>query len=60
VRDETLWSHEQAAAYLGIEEQTLYRLNSEGRGPRRYKVGRYNRYRKTDIDAWLDTECRTN
>lgn len=51
-------THEQAAAYLGIEPQTLYVLNHEGRGPKRYKVGRYNRYRKADIDDWLENDCQ--
>ena len=52
-----MWTHAQAAAYLGIDEQTLYLLNHQHRGPKRYKVGRYNRYRKADIDHWLDTQC---
>ncbi|GAB7040406.1 MULTISPECIES: helix-turn-helix transcriptional regulator [Catenuloplanes] len=52
-----LWSHEEAAAYLGLSEQTLYFINHKGKGPKSYKVGKYRRYRKADIDAWLETEC---
>jgi predicted DNA-binding transcriptional regulator AlpA len=56
---ERLWSHQEAAAYLYVEPAALYQLNSKGRGPRRYKVGRYNRYRKADLDQWLDDNCAT-
>jgi len=55
--DEELWNHEQTAAYLGIAPQTLYLLNHQRKGPKRYKVGRYNRYRKSDINQWLETQC---
>ncbi|MFF5230221.1 helix-turn-helix transcriptional regulator [Dactylosporangium sp. NPDC000521] len=50
-----LWSHEQAAAYLGITEQTLHYMNYKGEGPKSYKVGKYRRYRQREIDAWLET-----
>lgn len=56
---ERLWSHAEAAAYLYVDPEALYQLNSKGRGPRRYKVGRYNRYRKADLDQWLDDNCAT-
>ncbi|RKR88279.1 AlpA family transcriptional regulator [Micromonospora pisi] len=52
-----MWTHEQTARYLGIEEQTLYFLNHQRKGPKYYKVGRYNRYRKADVDHWLETQC---
>jgi excisionase family DNA binding protein len=54
---EGLWTHEEAAAYLGIAEQTLHYMNYKGTGPRSFRVGKYRRYRKQDIDAWLDTSC---
>ncbi|GAB1690689.1 helix-turn-helix transcriptional regulator [Krasilnikovia sp. M28-CT-15] len=54
---EPLWDHQQTAAYLGISEQALYWLNHTGKGPRRYKVGRYCRYRRTHIEAWLREQC---
>ncbi|WP_225854374.1 helix-turn-helix domain-containing protein [Micromonospora sp. ALFpr18c] len=52
-----LWSHEEAATYLGITKQTLHFINHKGRGPKSYKVGRYRRYRQRDIDDWLETQC---
>lgn len=51
-----LWTHERLAAFLGIDEQTLHKLNSQGRGPARYRVGRYNRYHPDDIQAWLQAQ----
>ncbi|MBN1174457.1 MAG: helix-turn-helix domain-containing protein [Micromonosporaceae bacterium] len=54
-----MWTHAETAAYLGIREQTLYFLNHKGKGPRYYKVGRYCRYRPTDIDHWLTTRQAT-
>ncbi|MEV1112717.1 helix-turn-helix domain-containing protein [Micromonospora sp. NPDC049751] len=50
-----LWSHQEAATYLGITQQTLHFINHKGRGPKSYKVGRYRRYRQRDIDDWLET-----
>jgi excisionase family DNA binding protein len=52
-----MWTHEETAAYLGIEPQTLYFLNHKGTGPRYYKVGRYCRYRPAEVDAWLESQC---
>lgn len=52
-----LWSHEEAAAYLGITRQTLHFINHKGNGPKSYRVGRYRRYRKHDIDEWLEDRC---
>jgi excisionase family DNA binding protein len=57
MNSEAMWSHEQTAEYLGVAPQTLYFLNHQGKGPKRYKVGRYNRYRKDEVDAWLEARC---
>lgn len=53
-----LWSHAEAAAYLGVPELTLHKWNSQGGDvPRSYRVGRYRKYRKVDLDAWLATRA---
>lgn len=54
---EGMWDHQKTAAYLGISEQSLYWLNHKGTGPRRYRVGRYCRYRPSEVDAWLNQHC---
>ncbi|KRC34866.1 hypothetical protein ASE10_09260 [Lysobacter sp. Root76] len=42
-----------AAAYLGLSEQTLHKMRSQGRGPRYVKLGGRVFYRRTDLDAYL-------
>lgn len=46
---------EDLAEYLGIPLPTVYAMNSRGTGPRRIRVGKHVRYRKTDVDAWLES-----
>lgn len=49
-----LLSIEQLAEYTGISKNTLYYWRVEGRGPRGMKLGKYVRYRRADVEAWLD------
>lgn len=44
----------EAAAWLKIPTQTLYGWNSRGGGPKVTKVGRHVRYRRRDVEAWLE------
>jgi Helix-turn-helix domain len=39
--------------WLDLPPRTLEQLDYEGRGPRRYKVGRQWRYRRSDVEKWL-------
>lgn len=48
---------EWLARYLGVPLSTVYQMNSKGTGPRRIRVGKHVRYRKTDVDAWLDSRA---
>ena len=43
----------QAAEYLGISDDTLYRYASEGYIPA-FRLGNRWRFRKTLLDAWMD------
>ena len=43
----------QAAAYLGISGDTLYRYASEGFVPA-FKLGNRWRFRKSLLDSWMD------
>ena len=51
---------EALAAELGIHPITLaqWRL-VDGKGPAFVKVGRHVRYRRSDIEAWLNDQTRT-
>ncbi len=51
---ESLLTVRDLATYLGVPVATIYGHNSRGTGPRRVRVGKYVRYRKADVDAWLD------
>ncbi len=54
---DTLHSPEWLAEYLGIPLATIYQMNSRGTGPRRIRVGKHVRYRKAEVDAWLDSRA---
>ncbi len=46
----------QAAEYLGISSDTLYRYASEGSIPA-FKLGNRWRFRKSLLDSWMDEKC---
>lgn len=43
-----------AAAYIGKPHRTLEQWRYQGKGPAFVKVGHAVRYRRRDLDAWLD------
>lgn len=45
----------QAAQYLGLSKPTLERFRTSGGGPKFAKLGASVRYRKCDLDAWLES-----
>ena len=47
----------EVAEYLRITEKTAYRLASERKLPG-FKVGGSWRFRKSEIDAWIDEDAR--
>lgn len=50
-----LLSPQQLADYLGVPVATVYRWRHESTGPRGIKVGKHVRYRRGDVEAWLET-----
>src|SRR5580704_9362936 len=55
--DETFLTTEEVLEYLQVNLRTVYRLIKAGKIPA-VRVGRQWRFRKRDIDAWLDSERR--
>ena len=55
--DETFLTTEQVLDYLRVNLRTVYRLIKAGKIPA-VRVGRQWRFRKRDIDAWLDSQRR--
>ncbi|WP_414683567.1 helix-turn-helix transcriptional regulator [Microbacterium sp. CFBP9023] len=50
----------EAAAYCGISAQTLRNLLSAGDGPRCFKQGRPNAFRRPDLESWVDSRLRSS
>src|SRR5438552_15401573 len=53
--DETFLTTEEVLEYLQVNLRTVYRLIKAGKIPA-VRVGRQWRFRKQDIDAWLDSQ----
>jgi excisionase family DNA binding protein len=51
-----LWTVNDVADYLGVPVQTLYAWRARHYGPPARRVGRYLRYRATEVHAWLDAQ----
>ena len=52
-----IFTVKEISTYLKITEKTAYRLPAEGKIPG-FKVGGAWRYRKQEIDAWIDEQMR--
>jgi excisionase family DNA binding protein len=53
-RMDNLMTPRQVAEYLGVPLATVYRWRYLGEGPSGFRVGRHVRYRRTDVEAWID------
>lgn len=54
---EPLLTSQQAADYLNVPLSTWYYLRSQGDShPPAIRVGKHLRYRKSDLDVWLDSQ----
>jgi excisionase family DNA binding protein len=49
---------DQAAGYLGVSPDTLYKYLSEGRLPA-FKLGNRWRLKKTTLDRWMERQSQT-
>lgn len=55
-----LWSIDEAARYLSISASSLRQMLAQGNGPSYIPIGPRGgkkKFRKSDIDAWLDSRC---
>ncbi len=41
---------------LGVPVNTVYGWRCRGEGPPGYRIGRHVRYRRTAVEAWLETQ----
>ena len=52
-----LLSPQQLADYLGVPVRTVYAWNHQATGPTPLRVGRHVRYRREDVEAWLEAHA---
>ncbi|MBK5248657.1 MAG: helix-turn-helix domain-containing protein [Actinomycetales bacterium] len=51
--DDRLLSVEDLASMLGVPRQTIYVWRGKGYGPTAVKIGKYVRYRRSDVNVWI-------
>ncbi|GIH17059.1 helix-turn-helix transcriptional regulator [Rugosimonospora africana] len=49
----------EVAQFLQVPPRTLDQWAYQGLGPKYAKVGRYRRYRWSDVEKWLDDQAAT-
>lgn len=54
---ESLLTIQEVADFVRLPVQTLYAYRSRGGGPRASKLGRHLRYRREDVERWLDEQA---
>jgi len=55
----TLFTVEQVASLLNCSPRHVYRLSDAGKMPSPMRLGALVRWRKADIDGWIENGCRT-
>ena len=53
---ERLLSAQDLADYLDVPLKTIYAWRYRGQGPRGFRVGRYVRFRSTDVQLWVSDQ----
>jgi excisionase family DNA binding protein len=48
---------QEVADSLGIPLGTLYSWRANGKGPRGFRVGKYVRFKASDVEAWLERQA---
>jgi excisionase family DNA binding protein len=52
--NENALNERQASKYLGVSAGTMRLWRSEGRAPRFFRAGKLIRFRKADLDSWIE------
>jgi excisionase family DNA binding protein len=53
---DALMTDKEVAAYLRVPAETLRKWRQHGSGPQFAKLGRYVRYCRSDVDAWVTAQ----
>jgi excisionase family DNA binding protein len=54
--DEQLMTEDEVAEYLRVTKRTVRAWRLESTGPPWLRVGRFIRYRRGDVDGWLERQ----
>lgn len=54
-----LLTAQELAAYLDVPVATLYAWRYRGEGPPGFRVGRFLRYRRRDVEEWIEHQLYT-
>jgi excisionase family DNA binding protein len=54
VDEEVLMTQDEVAEYLAVRLGTVLAWRARHIGPRGYRVGKHVRYRRSDVDHWLE------
>lgn len=49
-----LMTTQQVATYLGVPIATIYQWRTRGLGPRASRIGRHLRWRRSEVDGWVE------
>lgn len=52
---EKLWSTQELADFLGLPVQTIYQWRKREYGPPGRKMGKHIRYRRSEVECWIDS-----
>ncbi len=53
-----LMTTDEVAQYLRVPVSTVHRWRSLGEAPKAARVGKHLRWRRADIDAWLEAQSQ--
>ena len=53
-----LLTPQDLAEYLDVPLNTLYRWRHRGRGPAAFRVGKHIRYRRNDVEQWIQLQLQ--
>jgi excisionase family DNA binding protein len=54
LEEKAMFNSREASAYLGCSESVMRLWRSQGQGPRYFRAGKLIRYRRADLDAWIE------
>jgi excisionase family DNA binding protein len=54
--DDRLMNIEDLMEFLDLSRDTVYKQRYEGTGPPAYRVGKHLRWKKSEVDDWLQSK----